>query len=170
MTQGTTASSALFSLLASACHFFLSLVVSAGSVGSTSAGIALLSSGNSPLFAVLVCFLSLVASGGLLSIVSSCFFSSITSDGPLFVVSSCLLSPVTSGGLLSAVFGHFLFFVTSGSSLSAVFSSGLLSLMFAAGSRALFLPSTLFCGRHFFLSSSPFFFSFFTLPAYTTCL
>lgn len=137
----------------------LSPISSVGGADNTSAGDALLSPSDGPLFAVLGCFLSFIAGDAFLSafsdwllslIAGDSFLSAISghllshvADGSLLAaVSDCFLSFVANISLLSAVFGCFLSSVAGSGLLFAVFDGGPLSLMLVASFWALFLLDT----------------------------
>ncbi len=127
LVQATAALNALSFLNTSACCHPSSSVASASDAGDayandaggTSAGDAPSSpiTDDDPFTAVSGCFVSLVASGGLLSTVPGCPSSSVAGDS-----------------LLSAIFVRFSSLVAGGSPLSAVSSDGPLFLVPPTGS------------------------------------
>lgn len=139
--------------VASACHLPLSLFASAGGTGGASVGSAPSSfvASNGPLFAVSGRPLSLVAGDSPLSTVSSHLSSSITGGDPSSTVSSRFSSSVADSGLLSTFSG-----------------GGPLFSIPPAGSRTLYLTSTLFYAHCSSLPSSPLFHS--SLPSLLTAL
>ena len=162
------ADDALSSLVTSTDCLLLSFVGSIGGASDASASDALLFPGSGFLSAVSDCFFSLVAGGGPLSVLSSYSLSFVTGDGPLSAVSDCLWSFVADDGPLFDISGRPLTSVAGSSLLSTVFGGGFLSLMPAASSQALFLPSTPSYTQCSSLPSLPLFYSF--LPSSPTPL
>ncbi len=134
----------MLSLITSTYCLPLSFVSSAGGTGDASASDASLSSiaGGDPLSIVLVCLLSPVISGGLLSAIFGCSLTLVAGSSPLFAISGCLSFCVISRGLLSAIFGRPLSLVTSVDPLFTISDGDPLSPMFSISSWLLFLTST----------------------------
>ena len=154
----------------------LSFVAFAGNTSNTFADStpSFLITGGGLLSIILGCLLSFVTGGGFFSTVSGYFLIFIASDGPVSAVFSCFLSPIANNSPLSAVSSCFSSLVAYSSLLFIVIGGDSLFPMLFIDSWALFLTSSLFCVRHFFLSSSSFlYFSLFSLPislAYNSAL
>lgn len=161
LAKATVASSAPLSPDISACYLPSSIIVSASSASSTSAGDA----GNMSAKFILS---STIADDCLLSIVLVCFLSPVISSSLLSIVFGCLLSPVACDGLFSTISGRLLFHLADGGPLFAISGGDSFSPMSFIGSRTLFLTSTPSCVHLSSLPSLPLFHSF--LPVLPTPL
>lgn len=170
LAQKTAAGIAPSSLNTSACHFLLSSIAFAGGASNASADstfLTLFASGDL-LSTILGRFLSFVASGYSLFTVFGYFLSFVARGSLSSIVSGCCLSPITGSGFFFTVLDRLLSLVASGGLLSSISScflplvadGGFLSLVPFAGSQTLFLTNISSCVRYFSLFFLPFFHSF----------
>lgn len=154
MVKVITVDGTLLFLVASTYYLLISSILSIGSTP------LFLNAGGGPSSIVLVCFLSFIAGGNLLSAISSLFCLLL-----LMVVFYLLFSIIFCFLLLIVVF-HLpflviiLFFIADDNLLFTISIGSSLSLIPSANLLALFLPNILFYICYFSLSFLPLFYSF----------